>query len=130
MRRRLILACPSLVFILAVGACASAGGPSAAQVSQDQITTAEISASPAQSVFELVRRLRPAWLRSGPAEGQVTLVYLDGRRLGGLGVLQTLTASGIRSLQWLDGVRAATILPDIAGESIHGAILISTSTKP
>ncbi len=40
--------------------------------------------------------------------------------------LTTLTASGIIGMQYLDAVRAATVLRDVGSEPIGGAIVITT----
>src|SRR3990170_7690054 len=93
--------------IVVLTACASSTGSGRTSASSpEHITSVEIATTSATNAFELINRLRPNWLRA-PATGsisgmrsQLVLVYLDGQRLGDLQSLQSLSASGIRSMQW------------------------------
>jgi hypothetical protein len=122
------------ITVLSLGACASTPSNRVTESSQDVITSVEINATPVATAYDLVNRLRPAWLRAGRTgsigggtiSSQVTLVYLDGTRLGGIESLRTLSAAGIRSMKYLDATRAATVLRDPGSEAIAGAIVIST----
>lgn len=60
---------------------------------------------------------------------QITLVYLDGNKVGDAESLKSLTAIGISSMQWMDAARAQTLLRDIGSEPIVGAIVLTTTTK-
>ena len=119
--------------IVVLTACASSTGSGRTSASSpEHITSVEIATTSATNAFELINRLRPNWLRA-PATGsisgmrsQLVLVYLDGQRLGDLQSLQSLSASGIRSMQWLDAARAATVLTEVGSDPIRGAILIRT----
>jgi hypothetical protein len=121
----------STAAVAATIACASSGGGAGGR--SDLITANQIATSGASTAFDAVQRLQPHWLRA-PAAGsigaggrnQVILVYLDGHRLGEVGSLRTLSTSGIRSMQWLDAVRATTVLPEIGSDPIAGAIVIKT----
>lgn len=137
MRRKLVLAARLAAAALAASACASAGTPASnvSESSPDRITAVEIEAtSGATTAYDLVRRLRPRWLQAGATASigggrvtnQVLLVYLDGNRLGTVDAMRTLNSSGIKSMQYYDAVRAATVLRDIGAEPISGAIVIST----
>ena len=134
-RRNLFLA--AAIAALSSAGCASSGtaNPRITEASPDRITAAEIEATPgASTAFDLVRRLRPRWLQAGPTgsigggrvSNQVLLVYLDGNRLGTADALRTLSSSGIKSMQYYDAVRAATVLREIGSEAISGAIVITT----
>jgi len=120
--------------VIVTFACASSQASRVTESSQDVLTSIEINATPVPTAFDLVSRLRPSWLRQGrtgsigggSVSSQVTLVYLDGQRLGGIEALKTLSASGITSMRYLDATRAATILHDPGSEAISGAIVIST----
>ena len=138
MRRKFVIL-TALSLAVTVGACASSSGsgarPRVSESSPDRITSTEIEAtSGASTALDLVRRLRPRWLQTGAvasiaggrATSQVLLVYLDGNRLGTADVLRTLSASGIKSMQYYDAVRAATVLREVGSEAISGAIVIST----
>jgi len=116
-----------------LSACASAPTRSTSHSSSDRVTSAEIATAGASNALELITRLRPNWLRQ-PTTGslgagihnQVIVVYLDGHRLGDVTSLRTLSADGIRSMQWLDAIRAATVLTEVGSDAIAGAILIKT----
>lgn len=134
MRLRFLPGSLVLATILAANACASSGRPASERSSPDLITTSEINATAAASAYDLVVRLRPNWLRQGNPGSisggvlsrQVVVVYLDGNRLGGLESLRTLSAAGIRSMQYLTATRAAVVLRDPGSEALAGAIVIST----
>lgn len=121
-------------FTIVTYACASTQTSRVTESSPDVITSIEINATPVPTAFDIVSRLRPNWLRAGrtgsigggSVSSQVTLVYLDGQRLGGIETLRTLTAAGITGMRYLDATRAATILRDPGSEAISGAIVITT----
>ena len=138
-RRAIASLAATAALLLYVPACASSGTSAPSKVresSPDRITSVEIEASSgAQTAYDLIRRLRPRWLQAGTTGSigggrvaqQVLLVYLDGNRLGTMESLRTLSASGIKSMQYYDAVRAATVLREIGSEPISGAIVISTT---
>ena len=124
---------------LAIGAagaiaCASSGStPKASEASRDNLTSVEIQATSAATAYDLVSRLRPQWLRAsgvasigGRSTTPVTLVYLDGNRIGTIETLRTISASGVRTMQWLSATRAAVVLTEIGSDAINGAISIKT----
>ncbi len=124
-----------LVVTVSLAACASSptNSPRPASSDSDLITRAEISASGTATALEVISRLRPHWLRSrgtgslqGGVRSQVVVVYLDGIRLGDLQSLRTLSVSGVRSMQWLDATRAATVLTEVGSDPVAGAIIIKT----
>ncbi|MGH7664883.1 MAG: hypothetical protein ACRENI_11380 [Gemmatimonadaceae bacterium] len=94
------------------------------------ITTAEMRAADAMNVYDLVRRVRPQWLRDrGPTsmtpsnEGGL-VVYLDNARLGGPEALREILPANVMFVQYFD--------PGSANYRFgtghhHGAILVSTS---
>jgi hypothetical protein len=117
-----------------IGCASSGSAPKTSEASRDNITSIEINATSAQSAYDLVNKLRPQWLRqsgvssigSGRATAGVILVYLDGNRIGSVETLRTITASGIKNIQWLSATRAAVVLPDIGSDAVAGAISIKT----
>lgn len=99
--------------LVVAGACASGPGDGAAPATPDQhlITREEIDRGQWSDVYDLVRSLRPSWVRSrgvdsfeNPGEVQV---YVDGTRLGGVQLLRTLPTHAIERLEWIDPVSAA-----------------------
>jgi hypothetical protein len=137
-RRTITIALALAMVSTAASGCASSGATANAKVTEsspDRITSAEIEAtSGAQNAYDLVRRLRPRWLQAGATGSigsgisrQSLLVYLDGNRLGvAPDALRTLSASGIKTMQYYDAVRASTVLSEIGSDPISGAIVITT----
>lgn len=130
-------------------ACATTKTASQGGTQADVITAGEIAATPASNAYDLVQHLRPDWLRvrtigsmsgassSTPATvssssgmsklgALVTLVYLDGNKLGEIDALRTLPTNGIQSMRWLDPTRAHLVLRGIVSDAINGAIDIKT----
>jgi hypothetical protein len=115
-------------------ACASGGTHNISESSRDKVTSIEIDATPASSAYDLVNRLRPQWLRQGGTgsigggsiQSLVTLVYLDGSRIGTLEALRSISASGIRTMEWIPATRAAVVLTDVGSDAINGAISLRT----
>lgn len=133
MRRTVPVTLAILGLVMTLGACASSGaGTGNATRLPDRITSAEIAATNGTSAYELISQLRPRWLRpanTGSLNGlqdQVTLVYVDGHKMGGLDTLKSIGAAGIVSMQYLDAIRAATTLPDAGSDPTAGAIMIIT----
>ncbi len=122
---------PALLFVLLAAGCATAGAGT--RRTANLITAAEIQEhGPYRNLYDLVANLRPRWLRSqGPDtfqgnQGQVQ-VHMDGNRLGDVGILKTLSASGVTSLQWLPPIDASARYGLDHGQ---GAIIISTAPAP
>ena len=94
-----------ILVAVALTACASSGGGSAKvnESSSDKVTSVEIANTQAQSAYDLIYKLRPHWLRAGSTasigggsvRNQVTLVYLDGNKLGTIHALRSVRASAI-----------------------------------
>lgn len=121
------------------GACSAAShnAPATHESSPDYVTATEIEATPASNAYDLIRRLRPGWLRpqgtgslAGGIRSQVILVYLDGSRIGNADMLQSVTATGLKSMRYYDAARAATVLNDVGSEPVAGAIVITTRNAP
>lgn len=101
------------------------------------ITTDEIRASSARTLTELLRRLRPQWLRtrgqdvvrSGadqPARHGLQ-VYLNGHLLGGLNSLEQVSIDTVTGVEFIEP-GAAVLRWGVGNED--GAILISTYEAP
>jgi hypothetical protein len=138
MQRSIALLALATALATALAACASGGASGGASTgvgnsTSDRLSATEVANIGGTTAYDVVSRLRPRWLRANATgsisdvRSQVTLVYLDGQKLGGLEALKTVSASGIQSMQFLDAVRAATVLTDIGSDPVAGAILILTS---
>jgi len=103
-----------LLFIAIVAAgCASASS------SEDQprrnrnlITAEEIAALPTFTAFQIIRRLRPGWLRQrGPAgtrSSGYAAVFQDGMEMGGHDALRNITAESIELIRFINATDATT----------------------
>jgi hypothetical protein len=97
---------------LLLAACASgtggAGGASTPTTRRDPnvITAEEIRTTPAQTLYDAVRALRPAWMmRSRPTalsqQNQSQLmVYVDGTRFGGMDSLRRLNPGSVQAVRY------------------------------
>lgn len=137
MRNARVWSIPAILIASALAACASSptANTKVSQASRDNVTSVEIEATSASSALDLVSKLRPHWLRQGGTasigggsiRGQVTLVYLDGNRLGGINELRGISAGSVRSMQWIPASRAAVVLRDVGREAIAGVISVNTT---
>jgi hypothetical protein len=107
------------------------------------ITAAEIRASSAHSVRELLRALRPLWLHSrgedvlrpstdqpdpyDPRAASGVRVYMNGTLLGGLDALDQVSVQSIMGAQFVTAA-AATLRWGAGNED--GAILLTTAVAP
>jgi hypothetical protein len=128
-----VLALSRFAIMVSMVACASSGSTAGSSHQPDQITAAEIASSGTTNAWDLINRLRPNWVKQqavgsmgGGGHTQVIAVYVDGHRFGDVSSLRTLSASTIRSAQWLDAARAATVLNEVGSDPIAGAIIIRT----
>jgi len=102
------------------------------------ITAEQIRSSPARTLSELLRELRPRWVRERGTEillpngselaatGGVQ-VYLNGTLIGGLQALDKVPIDAVTEIQFMDGQSAALRYGAAAEE---GAILLTTAAGP
>lgn len=84
----------------------------------------------ANSAYDVVRTLRPSWLRSRRGQDSFTdpgaglaMVYVDGRRFGGLNALQDIAPGDVEEIEYLRPQDATLQFgPDHDG----GAIMVRT----
>ena len=113
---------------LASVACASKAGR-IVPPNGDLITADEIARSNASSAYEIVQRVRPAFLRTRGSQSiqnptpPSPVVYLDGMRYGPVGSLAQIPAIGIVSIQYMNAIDATQRF-GLGHEG--GAILVST----
>lgn len=125
MRRIMIV----VAAFLTIGACAGAKSRRAAPPDRNMITADEIDRANASNAYEIVERLRPAFLRTRGAESlqnptpPTPIIYLDGMRYGTLQTLASVPAIGIVSIQYLNAIDATQRF-GFGNEG--GAILITT----
>lgn len=100
-----------LLLVLAGAACASGGGGGgggANRIIRDQFNSAD------ENAFLIVRRLRPGWLRprtqgtiTNP-EPAIAQVYLDQSHIGDANMLESISATSIASIEYMDALDATT----------------------
>lgn len=121
MRTRLLIG-----LITVLSACAPAGQAYAPRDSS-RITRLEIEQTQVSTGYELVERLRPAWLRTR-GQGSMLLaspirVYLNGAPYGELAALTQIPANEIQLMERLGSSEATR---RFGTDHVNGAILVST----
>ncbi len=118
-----------LLLALAVLGCASSGVEKAPRRSRNVITEDEIQNFTSLTAYEVVQRLRPAWLRgrggrtaAAPA-GHFAYIFVDGSPYGELQSLQGFRVEQIQELRYVPPQDAVT---RYGGEYMGGVILVTT----
>lgn len=123
----------ALAVMLALGlaGCASTGNGSRSD--PDELTREELMSIQVNSVYDAVQRLRPRWLnRERQADNRSfnlssgIVVYHHQTYLGDVDVLREWSTEAVVRLRWLDGPRAAAVLPGLGSRHVAGAIVIET----
>lgn len=113
--------------LLIVTACGSTGEQRSTSYDRSVLTQEEIQEASASNALDLVRQLRPDWLRVRGANsiGQVTevSVYLDGMRLGGPDTLSGIRTPTIEEMRYLTAREAQT---RYGMDNTSGAIIVHT----
>ena len=130
-----------VLVLMAATACTPVNQGREARPDRDVLTLAQIEDADQTNALDLIRSLRPQWLRTrgmnssiSPVEqpgGQVTAasnqdpiqVYVDGNRMGSTEVLSTIPAINIGEIRFYSGPEAQSRFG--LGNS-NGAIAIST----
>jgi len=118
------------------GACASAGSGSGGSSSgrSNMLTRDEIMGAEATNLYDVIKRLRPRWLqvrstRSFNMETQIVVLQND-MYLGPAETLKEMTPELAYEIEYMDGVRAANVLPGLmSGQHVEGAIIVRTSNR-
>jgi hypothetical protein len=84
---------------------------------REQLTEQEIAASPITThALDLVRRLRPEWLRNRGSSDQPdndgsreVQVWYNGRRLGNTDTLREISTSQVIEMRWVDPIQARSM---------------------
>jgi hypothetical protein len=117
--------------ILGISATACSANPNTGGGQADAITRNDIAIRGlvSENAYEIVQRLRPAWLRrrggpsfANPAAG-LAVVYLNGTRYGEPEILRQIRAHEITMIQFLGGTAATT---RFGLNHDGGAILVAT----
>ena len=115
-----------LAALMLTAACASSGGSTGRS---DLITREEILAMPTPDLLEVVRRIRPRWLQTGPRLSmntpQAIVVYQDDLNLGGPEALTRIPKESVLSIRLLSAAQAGT-LPGLGSQHVEHAIVVQT----
>lgn len=108
-----------LMIVAVAAGCASSGN------GQDVEPAAEVSGAPKgppniitreqidylvsyRTAYEVVRVLKPSWLRQRSSRVDPIRVYLDGMRLGNVRELSNISVEGVQEIQYFNGSDATT----------------------
>lgn len=122
----LVLAAPALA-----GGCASTQSAEGDTGRQDLLTREEIMGTESTNLYDAIRRLRPRWLqvRSTRSFNMETLIAVlqNDMYLGGSETLREISPELAYEIRYMDGVRAANVLPGLmSGQHVEAAIVINT----
>lgn len=114
--------------------CGTAGGERVPPARSNELSRDEIESVNARNMYEVIEQLRPRWLivrrgtRSIQEEPSI-LVYQENLRLGTIEVLRQISPDMVRSVEYIDGIKAMSILPGIGSGHVAGAIVITPVTR-
>ena len=123
-----------LLLLAALAACAS-GGSGASDVpapsgdrDRNVLTEEELRTAPGSTLYDVVRTLRPEWLRRNPAmvrpeaEGDI-VVYMGRARMGGPNALVQIRPSAVAMVRYYSASEAAG---EFGPGHLYGAIAVTT----
>lgn len=122
MRRIPAVGLALFLLMLAAACSTTTGGQGGTRRSADLITQEELQTVSNLSVYDAVRRLRPAWLRVRSAAAQ-PVVFVDGARVGDVNVLNSYRAAEFVEIRHRNGRDATTLYGTGVG---GGTIELST----
>jgi hypothetical protein len=134
MRRYIAMSLAALLVTACASGTASGGSNRAPSARRDAnvITAEEIGTTAAQTLYDAVRNLRPAWMmRSRPTtlmpqnEGEL-IVYVDGTRFGNIQSLRQFVPNAVQAVRYYSPSAAEA---RFGPGHLHGAIEVITSTR-
>ncbi len=102
------------VALVMLAGCATRGAESGPRRDRDVITAEEIEEINVATAFDVIRQLRPEYLRSRgqmslrDSEPEYAVVYLNGVKYGGLEQLRTIRAMDIAEIRYIGASDATT----------------------
>lgn len=121
--------------LIALAGCASTGGTTDEGNRSDLLTREQIMQVDATNLYTVIQRLRPRWLtvrsmRSmGNMETQIVVMQND-MYLGNADHLRQMSPELAYEIQYMDGARAAAMLPGItSGQHVEAAIIVRTRPR-
>lgn len=125
--RATVVGCMFVGTMLAMTGCATGGTGGGGESSRDVITRQEIQEADVSNLYEVVRRLRPTWLRvrnKSMSKQTEIVVVRDGTVIGNVEALRDIGRDGIAEMRFLDGETAAATLVGARSGYVAGAIVI------
>jgi len=120
MKKRLFIILTLALLATACATSTKSSGAGGGDSDRNVLTTAQIDASGLPNAYELVSRLRRAWLRNDPATGGPVTVYMDERELGGAEKLREIPSVTIAELRLVRNEEAIMRW----GTSIKGSVIV------
>ena len=120
--------------ILSLCACSAGTRGDGSRPSKDPnlLIGTELHGQSVGSLYELLLRVRPNWLRTrgvssiSQGAGDGVVVYRDGVRQGGVGILREFSVEMVESVRYLSGPEAAS---RFGLDHQHGAIMVTTRKR-
>lgn len=102
--------CTGLLLMTLLGCASNASSTRSAPIDRDVITSEEIRASNAQTVYDLVLTLRPRWLndrsRHGFGQPSAVALYYEGARVGTAERLREYRPPDMEEIRYLSASEA------------------------
>ncbi len=95
-----------VVIFAALGCAAGTQGGSRSTSSRNVISAEQLANSLDRDVYDVIRRLRPAWLR--PRGNLVALAFVDNTRLGDLEQLRSIAVEIVQEVRYYSATDATT----------------------
>jgi hypothetical protein len=111
-------------------ACATAPGRKnvghtrpASHSSSEVVTSEELSTLGVQTLYDAIQRLRPEYFRTSPPtfaspRGTLTVVYINGVRMGGMDAMRSITSGSVHEVRYLRPGQAQLQYREYIGASI------------
>jgi hypothetical protein len=103
-----------LALTMAIVGCSSRGAPDRPDRERHLITAQEIDELNLSTAYDVVRHLRPEFLRSRGTmslrntSGEFAVVYINGMRAGGLDQLNAIRANDVDTIRYISASDATT----------------------
>lgn len=95
------------IVLLALATACASGASRGGSYDRDRITREELESRAGANLYDIVNSSRSNWLRAQAGTGGGTpLVYVDGRRLGGLELLRSINVSTVEEVRYLSASAA------------------------
>ena len=118
----------ALVLLLAAcGTSRSSGERHAPSQSRTLVLGDELAPYRSSSLLDALRALRPAWFRTGTRSGEAPVVYVDGRRFGGMASLALIQVPTVVAVRFYTASEAHG---RFGPGHLHGALDVTTAPPP